>query len=335
MRDIALDPCLPSEMIRESTVDIGPLVLHDGSTLDAVEQRVTIYGDEGLPAVFVPHALTGNSRVTEWWGALVGEGKFLDPRYRQIVGINALGGCYGSSGPSTVLNFPYVTVRDLVAAQARALEQLGITRLELVIGASLGGMQSLQWALDYPDRVERAVMVGSHDHQSAMGIALNSIQREAIAIDPARGVRIARKIAMLSYKSDPLFRQRHDRHADRKGRFRFDVEGYLEYQADLFEARMDPASYATLTEVMDSFDVRSYRDGSHRGAIDTSPELLFIGISSDWLFLPGDVRTAANRFAALGYNSRYREIESDHGHDAFLAEPHVLDEILRQSFLLR
>jgi homoserine O-acetyltransferase len=292
-----------------------------------VQQRVTIHGEPCLPAIFVPHALTGSSRVSDWWGALVGEGKLLDPRRFQIIGINALGSCYGSSGPSVVENFPYVTVRDLVAAQARALDELGIERLALVIGASLGGMQALQWALDYPGRVEHAVMVGSHDHQSAMGIALNSIQREAIAIDPARGVRIARKIAMLSYKSDPLFKHRHDRRVDRKGRFRFDVEGYLEHQADLFEARMHPASYVALTEAMDSFDVRDYTP------VDASPELLFIGISSDWLFLPDDVRTAAKRFAALGFRSTYREIESDHGHDAFLAQPELLDAILRETIL--
>ncbi len=240
------------------------------------------------------------------------------------MGINALGSCYGSSGPTTAPQFPYVTVRDLVAAQARALDMIGIDRLALVIGASLGGMQALTWALDYPGRVQRAVMVGSHDHQSAMGIALNSIQRDAIAIDPAAGLRIARKIAMLSYKSDRLFKQRHDRRTDRKGRFRFDVEGYLERQADLFEARMDPRSYVALTQAMDSFDVRGVEP------VDATPELLFIGISSDWLFLPQDVRAAAKRFAALGFNSRYREIESDHGHDAFLAQPYLLDDILAE-----
>jgi homoserine O-acetyltransferase/O-succinyltransferase len=326
--DIGLEPFPPSEVMRETTIDIGPLVLHDGTTLDAVQQRVTTYGDPALPAVFVPHALTGNSRVTEWWGALVGDGKLLDPQRFYVIGINALGGCYGSTGPSSSNGFPYVTVRDVVAAQARVLDHLGIQRVALVIGASLGGMQALQWALDYPARVERAVMVGSHDHQSAMGIALNSIQREAISIDPARGVRIARKIAMLSYKSDALFKRRHDRRADRKGRFRFDVEGYLEYQAELFEARMHPASYAALTEVMDSFDVRGAEP------VDTTPELLFVGISSDWLFLPEDVRNAAKRFAALGFYSTYREIESDHGHDAFLAEPHLLDDILREALVL-
>ena len=313
--------------MREVTVNIGPLELEHGGRLDAVEQRVTIYGDPGSPAVLVPHALTGHSRVHEWWGALVGEGKLLDPRRWQIVGINALGSCYGSTGPSAVADFPYVTVRDIVAAQARALDELGISRLSLTIGASLGGMQALQWALDYPDRVGRAVVVGCHDHQSAMGIALNAIQRDAIAVDPQLGIRIARKIAMLSYKSDALFKTRHDRRGDRKGRFRFDIEGYLEHQAEVFQARMHPLSYVALTEAMDSFDVR-FRHAEPIEASLSKPSLLFVGISSDWLFLPQDIRAAAERFASLGYSSTYREIASDHGHDAFLAEPELLNEIL-------
>ncbi len=310
------------ERCRELTVDVGPFTFANGSRLDTVEQRIATYGDPRSPAVLVAHALTGSSRVTEWWGGLVGPGKLLDPERWYVIGINALGSCYGSSGPATVPDFPHVTVRDIVAAQARALDRLGVDRLSLAIGASLGGMQALQWALDYGERVERAVMVGSHDHQSAMGIALNSIQREAIALDSAGGLRIARKIAMLSYKSDALFKRRHDRRPDRKGRFRFDVEGYLDYQADLFEARMDARCYAALTEAMDSFDVRSARPTGAK------PSLLFVGISSDWLFLPKDVRAAAERFASLGYDSRYAEIESDHGHDAFLAEPDVFSSIL-------
>jgi homoserine O-acetyltransferase len=310
--------------LNEHNIDIGPFVFADGSRLESVQQRITTYGDPRSPAVLIPHALTGSSRVHEWWGQLVGEGKLLDPERWYIIGINALGSCYGSTGPSTAAAFPYLTVRDIVNAQARALGDLGVQRLSLVIGASLGGMQALQWAVDFPSRVERAVMVGSHDHQSAMGIALNAIQREAIAIDPKRGLRLARKIAMLSYKSDALFKHRHDRRTDRKGRFRFDVEGYLEHQADVFEARMDPRSYAALTDAMDSFDVRGAEPAG------TSPQLLFVGISSDWLFLPQDVRAAARRFADLGFHSEYAEIESDHGHDAFLAEPERFASILSQ-----
>jgi homoserine O-acetyltransferase/O-succinyltransferase len=309
--------------MQDLTVNIGAFTFVTGTTLDPVELRVTTYGDPGSPAVLVPHALTGSSRVHEWWGELVGEGKVLDPKRWYVIGINALGSCYGSTGPSQVPAFPHVTVRDIVAAQARALDELGVKTLDIVIGASLGGMQALQWAVDFPARVRHAVMVGSHDHQSAMGIALNAIQRDAIAISPAQGIRIARKIAMLSYKSDTLLKQRHDRRADRKGKHRFDVEGYLEHQADLFEARMHPRSYVALTEAMDSFDVRGIEP------VDTSPELLFIGITSDWLFLPQDVRTAAQRFARLGYRSAYREIDSSHGHDAFLAEPQKLSALLQ------
>ena len=312
-----------SKLSQEYNVDIGPFEFSNGARLDRVEQRITTYGDPHSPAVLVPHALTGSSRVTDWWGGLVGAGRLLDPADWYVIGINALGSCYGSTGPATVPDFPYVSVRDIVAAQARVLDCLGVERLSLVIGASLGGMQALQWALDFPERVERAVMVGSHDHQSAMGIALNAVQRDAIALDPAGGLRLARKIAMLSYKSGALFKQRHDRRGDRNGAFRFDVEGYLEHQADVFERRMDPRSYVALTHAMDSFDVRE-----HACTATNRPELLFVGISSDWLFLPSDVRAAAARFASRGYRSEYEEIASDHGHDAFLAEPEAFAAIL-------
>ena len=306
----------------ETTIEIGAFEFSNGGRIENARQRVTTYGDPRSPAVLVPHALTGSSRVTDWWDALVGPGKSIDPERYYVIGINALGSCYGSSGPSTGPGFPYVTVRDIVAAQARALDALGVSQIELVIGASLGGMQALQWAVDYPQRVRKAVMVGSHDHQSAMGIALNAIQRDAIALDPQKGIRIARKIAMLSYKSDALFRERHDRRADRKGVRRFDVEGYLEHQADVFERRMHPQSYVALTEAMDSFDVRGAE------SVDSSPELLFIGISSDRLFLAADVRAASERLASRGHLSTYREIDSNHGHDAFLAEPEKLAAIL-------
>jgi homoserine O-acetyltransferase/O-succinyltransferase len=317
-------------LIQETTVSIGPLDLASGGRLDSVEQRVTTYGDASNPAVLVAHALTGSSRVVDWWPGLAGEGKLLDPSRHYIIGINALGSCYGSSGPLNDPDFPYVTVRDIVAAQARTLDLLGVRRLALAIGASLGGMQALQWAVDFPQRVRRAVMVGAHDHQSAMGIALNSVQRDAIALDAAGGLRLARKIAMLSYKSDALFKHRHDRRPDREGRFRFDIEGYLEHQADRFEMRMDPRSYVALTEAMDSFDVRNGRSDQSNAAEPAGelPQLLFVAISSDWLFPAGEVAAAADRFAFFGFPSTYVRIESRHGHDAFLAEPEVFSAAL-------
>lgn len=312
--------------MREESVAIGALRLDCGQTLPAVAQRVTVYGTPAgdcSNVVLVEHALTGSSRAADWWPGIVGDGALFDPRDWCVVGINALGSCYGSTRTSM-----RITVRDIVRAEMRALRELRIERAELVIGGSLGGMRALQWALDAPQRVGGAVVVGAHDHHSAMGIALNSLQREALALDPVRGLRLARKLAMLSYKSEELLRERHGRRGDRLGKARFDVEGYLERQADLFEARMDAASYATLTHAMDSFDVRDGGEAFLNGNGARKPSLTFVGIASDWLFCPQDVRGAATRFALRGFDAQYLELRSRHGHDAFLAEPNALRALL-------
>jgi homoserine O-acetyltransferase len=312
--------------MREETVAIGALRLDCGQTLPAVEQRVTVYGTpaaDGSNVVLVEHALTGSSRAADWWPGIVGEGTLFDPREWCVVGINALGSCYGSTRTSQ-----RITVRDVVRAEMLALRELGFERVELAIGGSLGGMRALQWALDAPQRIGNAVLVGAHDHHSAMGIALNALQREALALDPVRGLRLARKLAMLSYKSEELFNARHARRSDRGGKACFDVEGYLERQADLFEARMDAASYATLTHAMDSFDVRNAGDWLLNGSGARKPRLTVVGITSDWLFRPQDVRAAAQRFALHGFDAQYLEFQSHHGHDAFLAEPNALRAIL-------
>ncbi len=318
-------------MTLDRIVEIGALRLDCGVTLPAVEQRITIYGTPSFDAsnvVLVEHALTGSSRVADWWPGIVGEGALFDPRHQCIVGINALGGCYGSTGPASPMAdgrpygdaFPRITVRDIVRAEMRALRELEIERVELVVGGSLGGMRALQWAVDAPERVGGAIVVGATDRHSAMGIALNSLQRDARGLDPVYGLRLARKLAMLSYKSEELLNVRHDRRPDRAGISRFDIEGYLEHQADLFEKRMSAASYAALTHAMDSFEVRAADAGV--------PALTFVGISSDWLFRARDVRAAAQRFARRGWNARYLEFESNHGHDAFLAEPNALRALL-------
>jgi homoserine O-acetyltransferase len=312
--------------MREETVSIGALQLAGGSTLPAVEQRVTIYGNPVAHAgriVLVNHALTGSSRVAEWWPGIVGTGGLFDPAECCVIGINALGSLYGSTGPNGA-PFPRITVRDLVEAQRRALDALGIERLWVTIGGSLGGMQALQWAIDRPERVQRAIVVGAHDHHTAMGVALNSVQRDAIALDPQRGLGLARKIATLTYKSEALFGERHERRLDRHGRDMFDVEGYLQRQADVFLERMNAHAYAALTHAMDSFDVR---DAVVSARI--RPKLTFVGITSDWLFRPQDVRAAAQRCSAAGFDARYLELRSDHGHDAFLAEPSELAALLR------
>ncbi|MGB8908916.1 MAG: homoserine O-acetyltransferase [Candidatus Cybelea sp.] len=320
-------------MMREETISIGALELDCGVQISAVEQRVTIYGtprDDGSNIVLIEHALTGSSRVAEWWAGIAGDGALFDPNHWCAIGINSLGSCYGSTGPACRApdsrpygkRFPRVTVADIVRAERRVLSRLGIERVALAVGGSLGGMRALQWALDAPERLGCAVAVGAHDHHSAMGIALNALQREALALDSARGLRLARKIATISYKSEELFNLRHNRRPDRNGKAHFDVEGYLEHQAERFEARMDPNSYAVLTHAMDSFDIRE------RATETPAPALVFVGISSDTLFRAQDVRAAAERFSAHGSDARYYELSSSHGHDAFLAEPRALRSLL-------
>ncbi len=303
----------------EKTVCIGALPLENGTVLPAVEQRVTIYGDaaeDGGNVVLIPHALTGSSRVMEWWPGIAGPGAFFDPAHWCVVGINALGSCYGSTQPSGATKFPRITIRDIVRAQRMALTALGLSRLAVVTGGSVGGMQAFQWALDAPHDVGRAVIIGAHDRCTPMAVALNAIQRECIELDPERGLGLARKVAMLTYKSEDLLETRHGRRRDRTNPDLFDVEGYLNHQAHKFRDRMESSSYVALTHAMDSFDVR---DRVH----DECAPLSFIGISSDWLFRPRDIEETAHRF-----NAPYFELASDHGHDAFLAEASQVAELL-------
>lgn len=335
-------------------VAIGALTLASGEQLANVVQRVTVTGAapaaDGANVVLVPHALTGSSRVTEWWSGLAGDGALFDPREWCVVGVNALGSCYGSTGPVSIAadgrrwgpRFPVVTVADLVEAQHRALHELGIERVAVVIGGSLGGFQALQWAYAHGDAVERAVVVGAFDHLRAQGIAQNGAARDAIALDPAfaggwyerppvAGLRLARAIATLTYKSEALFEHRFANRVDRRGGDparrlddRFDVEGYLAYQGDRFAERIDANAYRTLTRAMDLFDLR----GRERPAGRT--HVTFVGIAGDQLFPPEHVAACAKRWAGAGWDAEYCELASDHGHDAFLAEAPVLGRLLRE-----
>jgi len=277
--------------------------------------------------------------VLEWWGGLAGPGKLLDTNALAIVCVNALGSCYGSTGPGSLApdgdpygeRFPLVGVPDMVRAEREALAQLGFARFAAVVGGSLGGMRAIGWGLEAPAQVERVIAIGAYDHFAAMGIALNAVAREAIHIarTPAEGIALARKIAMLTYKSEALFAERHARKFDRRGgnptkrpSDRYDIEGYLDYQGAIFAARMEPLAYLALTRAMDLFDMRDV------ALVPPHPQFTFVGISSDWLFLPQYVRATAERFAREGADSRYYELESNHGHDAFLAEPERLQALL-------
>ncbi len=337
------------DAIVDRDVAIGELDLN-GTALDVV-QRVTIYGQpraDGGNVVLAPHALTGSSRVADWWGGLVERGGLFDLTRWCVVGINALGGCYGSTGPASLApdgtrwgpRFPVVTVEAMVDAQARALAALGVERLAFVVGGSLGGFQALAWARRFPDRVGHAIVVGAHDHLRAQAIAQNGLAREAIALDPnfrngwyavppRAGLALARGIAMLTYKSETLFEARFANRPDRGGDDpsrslddRFDVEGYLRYQGARFADRIDANSYRTLTRAMDLFDLRNAIEPAG------STRLTFVGIGGDQLYFPEHVREAAERWRRGGWDATYRELASEHGHDAFLAETSQLGALL-------
>jgi homoserine O-acetyltransferase len=339
--------------VHESDVEIGALDLENGARIPRVVQRVTRYGSpaaDGSNVVVVTHALTGSSRAGDWWGGLIGPGKLFDPATWCVIGINALGSCYGSTGPASAgpdgapygARFPIVTVADMVNAQRRALAELGIVRAAIVIGGSLGGMQALAWGLAHGDAVGHAIVVGAYDAFSALGIGLNAVARQAILDDPAfaggdyaadappvHGMRLARMIAMLTYKSDALLEERFANRPDRAGgdprrnrTDRFDVEGYLAYQGDIFAKRMDANSYLALTRAMDTFDMRTHTPRSP----DT--QFTFVGIEHDWLFPSHYVERAAARLVQVGAPCTYLEMRTNHGHDAFLAETGALAVLL-------
>lgn len=333
----------PTAALLEERVAIGALALQNGVVLEDVVQHVARYGADAAPdgsnVVLVPHALTGSSHVPSWWGGIAGPGALLDTDRLCVVGINALGSCYGSTGPASIapdgapygVRFPVVAVDDMVRAQRAALKAIGIEKIALVIGGSLGGMQALAWAHEAPNDVEHAVVIAAYDHVSAMGIALNTVARQALrnAPTPEAGIALARMIGMITYKSDALFTRRFERRVDRGGGDplrnlddRFDVEGYLDYQGRIFADRMDPQTYEILLRAMDLFDVRS------RPIELPFPRLTFVGIAGDWLFPAAHIWETSDRFAGSDVRSTYVEMPSDHGHDAFLAEQSSLTTLL-------
>ena len=340
------------DAVVDHDIRIGDVALSGGTDLPNVVARVTVYGEpraDGSNVVFAPHALTGSSQIADWWEGLVGAGALFDTARWCVIGINTLGGCYGSTGPPTLApdgrrwgpRFPIVTVEDMVDVQRRALLALGIERLAVVIGGSLGGFQALSWARRYGASVDHAIVVAAHDHLRAQAIAQNGLAREAIRLDPnfhdgwydeqpVAGLKLARAIATLTYKSEELFEARFANRPDRAGGNpklalddRFDVDGYLAYQGVRFAERMDANTYRILTRAMDLFDLR----GAEGNPLAT--KLTFVGVTGDQLFFSEHIRTVCERWKNAGWNAAFREMQSDHGHDAFLAEAAALGDLLR------
>jgi homoserine O-acetyltransferase len=336
-----------------------PFPLAGGGELQPVTLRYAQYG-ELAPSrdnvVLVCHALSGSARAADWWPELFGPGRPLDPARHCILCANVLGSCYGSTGPTSLhprtgapygADFPVVSIGDMVRAQAALLDHLGVDRLRCVIGGSIGGMQALSWATQYPERVARCVAVGAVP-LGAMGLALSHLQRQAICGDPAwnggryaldeqpaAGLALARAIAMCTYKSAELYQQRYGREPNRSGEApatslagRFDVGGYLDYQGQIFVRRFDANCYLVISKAMDLFDLGRNLDEEDEILRRIRARVLLVGITSDWLFPPGDVRALAERMRAAGVDIRHVELESTHGHDAFLADADELIPLL-------
>lgn len=336
--------------------------LDGGGSLRPVALRYALYGELNAArdnAVLVCHALSGSARVADWWPQFFGAGLPFDAARYCVVGTNVLGSCYGSTGPRSEnpsrpgerygADFPLVSIADMVRAQARLVEHLGIKSLRAVVGGSIGGMQALRWAVDFPERVERCISVGAAP-LSAMGLALNHLQRRAIMSDPAwrggryregeqpsAGLAQARAIAMCTYKSAELFAGRFARRPDRSGEDphsalegRYDVGGYLDHQGRIFTERFDANSYLVISKAMDNFDL-SLGYGTESEALGrVRAGLLLVGISSDWLFPAEDVCALAERARAAGADASYVELQSSHGHDGFLADAAALVPVINE-----
>src|SRR5262245_56760374 len=277
------DPIIPSYEGDFDFAEDRPFQLFSGGKLQPVRLRYAIYGklnERRDNAILVCHALSGSARVGDWWPQLFGDVFNLERDC--IIGINIIGSCYVSTGPRDInpetgqvfgTDFPLVTVRDWTQSQALLLDHLRIDKLRAVIGGSIGGMQAIQWAIEFPERVERCIGVGAAP-LTAMGLALNHLQRLAILNDanwfdgryendqaPAGGLALARAIAMISYKSADLLTERYKRKPNRNGENplrslneRYDVAGYLDYQGKGFTRRFDASSYVVITKAMDNFD---------------------------------------------------------------------------------
>jgi len=330
-----------------------PLRLDCGAVLASPTVAYETYGAldaNGSNAVLICHALTGSAHVAGvddrdnrgWWDRLVGPGLAIDTDRYFVLATNVIGSCYGSTGPRSVdpatgaeygATFPLVTIRDMVRAQRLALAQLGIDRLHAIVGGSMGGMQVLEWGLLYPDVPELLIPIATAARHSPWAVAFNAVAREAIALgralnDPAAGLRLARKVAMLTYRSDLEFSERFGRERIVDDPFAvdgsFQVESWLEHHGRTLVERFDVDTFDAITRAMDLHDVtRGGRSLAETLGSIRQPTLC-VGISSDILYPPHEQR----ELTRLIPNAVYREISSPCGHDAFLIEFEQLDRIV-------
>ena len=358
--------------VKTFTFDALPLQL--GGSFGPVTLAYETWGTlnaAGDNVVLITHALTGNTHAHDaerphdtkvaWWNPLIGPGRFFDTSRYFVVCSNILGGCYGSTGPSSLdpetgqpygMRFPVVTIRDMVRAQRRLIEHLGARRIAMVAGGSIGGQQALEWAVAYPELVEKVIVVAATAALTAQAVAFSEVQRQAILSDPRwqqgnyapgegpeAGLAIARMLAMITYQSEESMEMRFARREARRvdiaspGGYadlgkRFDVEGYLYYQGNSLVQRFDANSYLYISRAMDLYDVSEGYASLEAALRRVRSKALFIGIRSDFLFPAARVRWLAGQVSAVGGDASYVELDSPHGHDAFLKEWEQMNDAL-------
>jgi homoserine O-acetyltransferase len=336
----------PDLPLHQGDLPLGDFEPEQGGVIRDARLRFQVLGDpdvgqrRGYHLVF--HALTGNSQVEQWWGDLVAPGGVLDATIRPVLSANLLGSCYGSSGPATRSDgtFPRLTSRDLARAHLALIRRLGITQLHTVTGGSLGGMVALQWGLVTPVPVERLIVFAAPARTGAQAIAWNAAQRMAIEADPAwqrgrylagegpvAGLAAARAIAMVTYRASAEFEQRFARRQTRQPG-RYDIDYYLRRHGEKLVARFDARSYVTLMDAIDSHDVgnASVAGWTTRERVR---EVIGVGIDTDILYIPSEVRAWVEAYGRGGANARYAEIETPYGHDGFLIEQGQINGLLR------
>ncbi len=360
----------PSSLVAQFGAD-EPLALESGESLGPWSIAYQAYGAlnaDKSNAILLCHALTGDQHVANinpvtgksgWWETMVGPGKPYDTDRFFIICANVLGSCLGTTGPASLdpktgkpyaLHFPVVTIRDMVNAQAKLVDRLGIETLFCVAGGSMGGMQVLEWAASHPDRVFSAMPIATAAKHTAQNIAFHEVGRQAVMADPdwhsgryleegtrpEKGLAVARMAAHITYLSEQALHRKFGRNLQERAAptFSFDadfeVESYLRYQGRSFVERFDANSYLFLTRAMDYFDLAKEHDGVLARAFKGSKtRFCIVSFTSDWLFPTSDSRAIVHALNAAGASVSFVEIETDKGHDAFLLDVPELFETTR------
>ena len=339
-----------------------PITLQNGSTLPGYQLIIETYGElneSKSNAVLICHALSGNhhaagrhhpnDKYAGWWDNMIGAGKPIDTNKFFVIALNNLGGCAGSTGATSInpatgepygADFPLVTVRDWVNTQAQLADHFGIEQWAAVVGGSLGGMQALQWTIDYPSRVRHALVIASAPKLSTQNIAFNDVARQAISTDPdfhggnyaqhhtkpRRGLRTARMMGHITYLAEhglgnKFGRQLRNEHYNYNYDIDFEVESYLRHQGDKFAETFDANTYLLMTKALDYFDPAAEYNNNLQAALQHTQAHYFIAsFSTDWRFSPERSRELVRALIAARKNVQYVEVPSQHGHDAFLLD---------------